>query len=180
MDDSSSPFKLDSDPPSAGDVSNTSFKTPSKTTNPFLRTSSEHGSSTSVVSDIVSNRQQKTDNPNKFTTLLSPLSHTSHIDEQSRKLREMRSTRNNDKTMQRRGGLDNMAYFVMKGERAIEVESLKHDADVNTIPPDLAENLEKEQNEEMELYDEDLIEFIENKEVWERELEQMMSDFTVT
>ncbi|SMN18247.1 similar to Saccharomyces cerevisiae YER104W RTT105 Protein with a role in regulation of Ty1 transposition [Maudiozyma saulgeensis] len=175
----SSPNKIPSDPPAIQYSSSPLSRTPSSMVRSKDR--SFDGSGTrSVVSDLVNDRRERSGQSNKLNIQSSPLAERNRKDEQSRKLNEMRTTRNDKKRIERRGGLDKMEEMVMDGEKAIEDKRLHHNATEHSIPAELAADIEKEQQEEMELYDDDLIEFIEQKEQWERELEEMMSEFSIT
>lgn len=165
---------MDSNPPSSP-----IFRTPSKKNRPSNKESPSERRNQSVVDNVVSDRKDRSMNAGKYTTLSSPLANLHHKESQTRKMLDIRSSKAEEKAMRRRGGLEQMENLVMNSEKATESANMRRDADENTIPAELAENLEKEQQEEMELYDEDLIQFIERRDVWERELEEMMAEFSV-
>ncbi|KAG0669110.1 hypothetical protein C6P45_004051 [Maudiozyma exigua] len=138
-------------------------------------------SSRSIVDNIIVDRQERSANSSKLGIQSSPLTDKLNRISQRQRLDDMRQSKKENKKSMRRGGLEKMEWFVMNGEKIIEDKNLKVDADKHMIPVDILAELEKEQEEEMELLeDDDLIEFIEQKEHWEKELEDMMADFSIT
>ena len=134
----------------------------------------------SVVGSIIVDRQERSANSSKLGLHSSPLAEKLNRIDQRQKLENIRQCKKENKRSIRRGGLEKMEWFVMNGEKIIEENNLKLDADKHMIPVDILAELEKEQEEEMELLeDDDLIEFIEQKEHWEKELEEMMADFSI-
>lgn len=105
-------------------------------------------------------------------------SHKKQQEERKQHIENIRSIKLDDRVMDRRGGLDNMEKFVMIGEHLQEVNQLKLQAQQHVIPPELAETLEKEQQEDLE--DDELMEFIDRKEKWDKELEQVLSELSIT
>ena len=135
----------------------------------------------SVVDNIIVDRQERSANSSKLGIQSSPLTEKLNRIDQRQKLQDMRQSKKEIKREMRRGGLEKMEWFVMNGEKIIEEKNLKLDADKHMIPVDILAELEKEQEEEMELLeDDDLIEFVEQKEHWEKELEDMIADFSIT
>lgn len=77
-----------------------------------------------------------------------------------------------------RGRLDMMEKFIFDNERKRELESLQKVADeVNDIPDDLLEEIENEFDDE--LSDNELIEYFDKKEQYERDLEEMLADLSL-
>lgn len=140
-----------------------------------------NGSPRSVVGNIIVDRQERSANSSKLGIQSSPLTEKLNRIDQRQKLQDMRQSKKEIKREMRRGGLEKMEWFVMNGEKMFEEKNLKLDADKHMIPVDILAELEKEQEEEMELLeDDDLIKFVEQKEHWEKELEDMMADFSIT
>lgn len=179
MHDMNSPNKLQSDPPDIRYSSSPFTGTPSRVDRSRDRSIERFGTR-SVVSDIVNDRKERSAHSSKLSIQSSPLAEINRRNEQFKKLNDIRSARNDDKSMQRRGGLDKMEELVMDGEKSIEDKILHNNATEHSISAELVADLEREQQEEMELYDDDLLAFIEEKEHWERELEEMMAEFSLT
>ena len=72
-----------------------------------------------------------------------------------------------------RGGLDKMEEMVMQGEHFREIQRLKQEAQKNSIPSDIAEYMEWQNNEDLE--DDELLAFIEKQETYKKELEQLLN-----
>ena len=175
-----SPMAMHSDASFSDDPpSSPVFRTPSKRDR--ARDSESHTGERdrSVVDSVVSDRRERSMNAGRYNKLSSPLANLHHKEAQTRKLNDARSSRAQQKAMERRGGLEKMESLVMNSEKADEAEAMRRDAAENAIPAELASDLEREQQDEMELHDEDLMNFIERRDEWERELEEMMADFSV-
>ena len=138
--------------------------------------SDEHNDS--VVEELLSNRKEL------YQETFSPVS-SSPIEYQRQQLsnqkRQKEQKRRNmakqEKVLAHRGGLEKMEQFIMSGERSRELQVLGKQAEDNSIPPEIAEEIEKEQQED--LSDDDLIELLTNQSHWEQELELMLSDLTI-
>lgn len=69
----------------------------------------------------------------------------------------------------------------MEGERLRELETLKRQAEQNCIPPTHIDELEQEQLDELErLEDDELLDLLELHEGYEKELENLLSDLSVS
>lgn len=178
-------WQCPSDPPSdIEDLSmdNSNMATPSKQPNASRESVGGWNrcdySSESLADGIFSSR--KTQFRENFPAYSSSptRSHKKLHEEQKQHVEHIRSTKRDDRVMDRRGGLDRMEKFVMKGEHLQEVNQLALQAQQHVIPPELVETMEKEQQEDLE--DDELIEFIDRKEKWDKELEQVLSELSIT
>ncbi|CAI4038577.1 SMKI05G1885 [Saccharomyces mikatae IFO 1815] len=129
--------------------------------------------SPSVVSDIILNRRDRSQDffgPHSSSPIASSERH--RADQRSR-LECMRSTKRREKMTELRGGLDKMEEMVMQGEHFREIQRLKQEAQKNSIPSDIAEYMEWQNNEDLE--DDELLAFIEKQETYKKELEQLLN-----
>lgn len=175
-------WKMSSDPPEFYELHPPN--TPAKQTFSFLsyksgEKDSEIGShNKSIVNDILTSRS------NKSYDMMNPLSsspiraHENTRREQQNKLKAERNSKRSEKIVKSRGGLDAMEQFIMENERSRKMKRLEMEANQYVIPSEYADNLEQEQEESLE--DEDLMKFIESKEIYELELERLLSEFSVT
>lgn len=145
-----------------------------------------------VVSSIISERSSRSgkyaDNPHYIGS--SPLTPKDRgelrVKEQQNKSRNQRLTEKERKSLKNRGGLDKMEDFIMKGERVREIDQMSRLAQENAIPEDVVDefedHLEKHQSRDdpSEDDDDDLIRYFEDKEKYEKELEQLLSELSVT
>ncbi|CCF60541.1 hypothetical protein KAFR_0K01870 [Kazachstania africana CBS 2517] len=159
-------MNIPSDPP---EPSLSEQTTPQKTaSNSELSSSAPR----SIVGDIISNRSKKSSFPTS-----SPIFNN---EKKAAQRNRTRQSRRETSTLQKRGGLDAMEKFIMESEQRDEMENLNLQAMNHSIPFDHITTLEEEQREQIELEDDDLLQFIEHREEYERELEQLLSEFSVT
>ncbi|CCK69456.1 Rtt105p KNAG_0C03510 [Huiozyma naganishii CBS 8797] len=132
---------------------------------------SGHGS---VVDGIIHDRSQQ----NGMNSRSSPLKPGTQRKERRDELsRQRRLTKREEKMMEKRGGLDKMEDFIMRSEREKELEELEREAVGCALSDQMIEALEEEQR--MMLEDEELIKFVTNKEVYEMELENLLSELSM-
>ncbi|CAI4060513.1 hypothetical protein SKDZ_05G1840 [Saccharomyces kudriavzevii ZP591] len=130
--------------------------------------------SPSVVSDVISNRQDRSQDffgPHSSSPIAT--SERQKTNQRSR-LKSMRSSKRQEKMTEKRGGLEKMEQMVMQGEHLREIERLRQEAQKNAVPSDMAEFMEWENNEDLE--DDELLSFIERQETYKRELEQFLNN----
>ncbi|QHS72894.1 Rtt105p [Saccharomyces paradoxus] len=130
--------------------------------------------SPSVVSDVISNRRDRSQDffgPHSSSPIAP--SERQRADQRSR-LESMRSTKRRDKMTKIRGGLEKMEEMIMQGEHLREMRRLRHEAQKNTVPSDMAEYMEWQNNEDLE--DDELLDFVEKQETYKKELEQLLNN----
>ena len=190
-----------SDPPTGEDFLYTDgFRTPERSTSirpiyNYVNSSPVRGRSSdmasfsptnserSVVDDVLASRRQKSIRGPIFGDSFGSQRMESREARRrlaAQKQAETRSELRQKKLLALRGGEDETERFVMNSELSEELEQLQMEAQKNSIPSELWEDYELEHRKEMELEDEELVQFLENRDVWERELEQLLSDFSVT
>ncbi|CAL9730932.1 regulator of Ty1 transposition protein 105 [Monosporozyma unispora] len=145
----------------------------------------------SIIFDRSSRSSKYADNPHNIgSSPLTPKERSElRFKEQQNKSRSRRVDMKEKKSLQYRGGLEKMENFIMKGERTRELNDLARLAQDNAIPDDMIDNFEDyqeqvedrhEKEDEGEGEDEDLIQYFEDKEKYEKELEQLLSELSVS
>lgn len=99
-------------------------------------------------------------------------------EEQNRKVDQRRTAHRDNNAKKRRGGNEEMERFVMNSEREKELQSLKLQAEEHAIPMDEVERLEKEEQEEKD--DDELLDYVAEREHIGKELDQMLADLLIT
>lgn len=130
--------------------------------------------SPSVVSDVISNRRDRSQDffgPHSSSPIAP--SERQRADQRSR-LESMRSTKRQNKMTKIRGGLEKMEEMIMQGEYLREMRRLKQEAQKNAVPSDMAEYMEWQNNEDLE--DDELLDFVEKQETYKQELEQLLNN----
>ncbi|CAL9735710.1 regulator of Ty1 transposition protein 105 [Monosporozyma servazzii] len=169
-------------------VSPTTPSKPTKYTNIGHISSSGSGD---VVSSIISERSSRSgkyaDNPHNIGS--SPLTPKDRcelrIKEQQKRSKNQRFDQKERKSLKNRGGLERMEDFIMKGEREREIDEMSRLAQENEIPDDLVDKFENniktgENWDYSSEEDDDLIQYFEDKEKYEKELEQLLSELSVS
>lgn len=160
----------------------------------------QSGGGSDVVSSIISDRvcrsSKYTDNPHHVgSSPLTPRDKSElRVKEQQNKSRNQRMGEREKRSINNRGGLARMEEFVMKGERKMELEQMTKLAEDNAIPEDMIDNFEEnytavddieessdeDGNDDNDDDDDDLIRYFEDKEKYEKELEQLLSELSMT
>lgn len=126
-----------------------------------------------VVTDILNNR--------RATSIqgMSPTRHRIENRKQSdqQKLKEIRKAQMLQKVMEKRGGLEKMQNFIMYNENNEYLSRLLKEAEQNQIPLDQLEQIEAEQKE-ADLDDEDILEYFDQVDQYENELNQLLENQT--
>lgn len=131
----------------------------------------------SVADDVLSSRKSYYKDLFPSYSSSPTRSHRKNHEEQAQKLRRTRASRKDENVLKRRGGLECMENFVMRGEHQEETQRLQAQALEHAIPDDLLETLEWEQQEDLQ--DDELIELIDQREQWEKELDQVLSELII-
>lgn len=183
------------------------LKTPIKSVKSPNKSDGQSGDD--IVNSILqerSARSQKYPN-NPYNIGSSPLSSKDRsLSKTSKKQKAQRIEERERRLLENRGGLDKMEEFVMRGERKRELDDMAKLASEYAIPEDVVDSFEEEyqcersvdffnekenglifQNqsnqypgkEEESSDDDDLIKYFENKEKYERELEQLLSELSM-
>lgn len=139
--------------------------------------SSDRREDESVSGEIISHR--KGYYRDMFPSYSSSPTHSNRRmqNEKDKKLGQAKASKRDKNALKIRGGLENMENFVMKSEllevqRIQQLQALEHE-----IPDELIEKLEQERNEDLE--DDELIELINRRDCWEKELNQILSELII-
>lgn len=89
-----------------------------------------------------------------------------------RRVAQQRTAHRDQNALKARGGSDNIEKFVMESLRRQELQRMSQQAEEHTIPMEEVEELESEQQEDLD--DEALIEYIAQRERLEKELDNML------
>lgn len=101
----------------------------------------------------------------------------SRLEDQYRHMKGLRDNKRNGKASQQRGGLHKMESFVMNSELTQELQRLSLQAEEYTISPDLAEEIEQQQQEDLE--DDALIDYINHRDQLDQELDSMIAELSL-
>lgn len=122
----------------------------------------------SIVNDIISRRRNASSGP------ANNLSQSARRDTENKKLKELRRLKRLQKTIKNRGGLDNMRDFVLNSEIDAEYARLAKEAEQFALPIDELERIEKQKEEDLD--DDEILEFIEQRDKYQYELDQILNE----